>query len=106
MKRQKDFHNNKYIPINSTHSQTIEDTAYSEDPIITNTADVYHRIFEYVYSKYDQEEAAIYKAHTIDGFTFDQLAEATRFKRSRCYEIVKAIRADVQANKEYFLAAK
>lgn len=74
------------------------------DPIINNSSEVYHRIFEYVFSNYEQEEAAIYKAHTIDGFTFDQIAEATRYKRYKCYDIYKKIRADVQSKKEYLLA--
>ncbi|TXK36800.1 hypothetical protein FVR03_16795 [Pontibacter qinzhouensis] len=77
-----------------------------EDPIINNTNEVYRRIFDYVFSKYEMEEAAIYKAYTIDGYTFDQLAETTQYKRYKCYDICKKIRADVRANKDLLLATE
>ncbi|WP_066834897.1 hypothetical protein [Rufibacter ruber] len=105
IKQRRDLKAGKFTSIDGIE-ETILAPEPTTDPIITDVADVRTRIEEYVYGRYEPEEAAIYKAHSFKGYTFDKLAEVTRVNRNRCYRIVKKIQADVQANKEYILSGE
>jgi hypothetical protein len=64
-----------------------------------SSADVYTKVFEYVYDKYSFEEAGLFKAYIVNKLTYTQLAEMTGKRRMSCFTIVRKIKNDLKKNK-------